>query len=376
MLDPRVSKLADLLVGYSCSVKKGERVLIEAVLVDYQIVTELVKAVKKAGGHPYVNIVDPKITREIIKNGDKEQFETLADFELYRMKGMDAYIGIRGGTNSFEMSDVCPEKIQLYTQIIKPVLDERVNNTKWVVLRWPTPSMAQLAHTSTENFTNFYFDVCTLDYKKMAKAAKNLEKAMDKADKVHIKAFDPCGTLHTDLTFSMKGIGVEICAGEKNIPDGEVFSAPVLDSVEGFITYNTPSLNNGISFDRVRLEFLKGKIVKATANNNQAELDKIFDTDEGARYIGEFAIGINPYITKPMNDILFDEKITGSIHFTPGSSYEDAGNGNKSAIHWDLVQIHTKEYGGGEIWFDGKLIRKDGRFVVKELEGLNPENLM
>jgi len=251
---------------------------------------------------------------------------------------------------------------------MRPVLNQRVDHTKWVVLRYPTESMSQQAGMSTEAFEDFYFDVCTLDYSKMDKAMTPLVELMNKTDRVRIVAKD------TDLTFSIKGIPAIKCSGLRNIPDGEVYTAPVKDSVNGYITYNVPSVEEGIKFENVRLEFKDGKIVKATANDTVA-VNKIFDTDEGARYVGEFALGVNPYITKAMGDILFDEKISGSIHFTPGQSYEDAPNGNKSAIHWDLVQVQTTEYGGGEIYFDDVLIRKDGMFVLDELKCLNPENL-
>ncbi|MBP5308739.1 MAG: aminopeptidase, partial [Clostridia bacterium] len=245
----------------------------------------------------------------------------------------------------------------------------RVKKTKWVVLRYPTPSMAQLSGMSTEAFEDFYFDVCTLDYSKMDRAMDALKDLLDKTDKVRLIAKD------TDLSFSIKGIGSEKCSGQKNIPDGEVYSAPVKNSVNGVITYNAPSVYKGTKFENIRLEFKNGKIVKATGNNT-VKLNEILDTDEGARYVGEFAIGVNPYVTKPMGDILFDEKIRGSIHFTPGCCYDDCYNGNISSVHWDLVLIMTPEYGGGEIWFDDVLIRKDGVFVPDELKPLNPENLI
>jgi aminopeptidase len=244
----------------------------------------------------------------------------------------------------------------------------RVAKTKWVVLRYPSPATAQAAGMSTEAYENFYFEVCNLDYSKMNKAMDPLAALMEKTDKVHILGID------TDLTFSIKGIPAIKCAGEMNIPDGEVYTAPVRESVNGVIHYNTPSLENGFVYENVRLVFKDGKIIEATANDN-FRLNKLFDTDEGARYVGEFAIGVHPYILKPMKEILFDEKICGSFHFTPGSAYDEAFNGNKSALHWDLVCIQTQEYGGGEIWFDDVLIRKDGLFVLPELECLNPENL-
>jgi aminopeptidase len=207
-----------------------------------------------------------------------------------------------------------------------------------------------------------------MDYPKMGKAMIPLEKRMKKADKVHIKGPG------TDLAFSIKGIGAKKCEGSRNIPDGEVFSCPTLKSANGVIQFNTPTLYSGTKFDNVRLELKDGKVVNATANNPK-RLNEILDTDAGARFIGEFAIGFNPHIQTPMCDILFDEKIAGSLHFTPGQAYEDCGNGNKSAIHWDMVLIQRKEWGGGEIWFDGELIRKDGLFVPKDLKPLNPENL-
>ena len=229
--------------------------------------------------------------------------------------------------------------------------------------------MAQLSNTSLEAFEDFYFDVCNLDYSKMAEAMKSLVDLMNRTDKVQLKGPG------TDLTFSIKDIPAIPCAGEMNIPDGEVFTAPVKDSIQGTITYNAPSVYQGFVYERISLTFENGKIVKATANDTE-RINKVFDTDEGARYVGEFAIGVNPYVINPMKDILFDEKIKGSIHFTPGSCYDEAPNGNNSAIHWDLVLIQTPEYGGGEIYFDDVLIRKDGRFVIPELECLNPENLM
>jgi aminopeptidase len=260
------------------------------------------------------------------------------------------------------------ERMQLYSKIIRPVQDYRVNKTRWCVLRWPTPSMAQAAGMSTEAFEDLYFDVCTMNYAKMARAMAPLEKRMSRADEVHLKGPG------TDLTFSIKGIGAKMCKGDRNIPDGEVFSCPTKFSVNGAIQFNAPTLYSGTKFENVRLELKDGKIIKATSNNTK-RLNEILDTDPGARYVGEFSLGFNPFILSPMCDILFDEKIAGSLHFTPGQAYEDCGNGNKSAIHWDMVLIQRKEWGGGEVWFDGELIRKDGIFLPKDLKGLNPQNL-
>jgi aminopeptidase len=248
--------------------------------------------------------------------------------------------------------------------------DVRVKKTRWVVLRWPTPAMAQMAEMSTEAFEDFYFKVCTLDYAKMARAMQPLVTMMQKTDRVRLK-----GPGATDLTFSVKGIPAIACDGRVNIPDGEVFTAPVRDSVNGHIAFNCPTIYRGTTHNDIRLTFRNGKIVDAVSSAT-ARLNEVLDADEGARYVGEFAIGFNPYVTKPMKDILFDEKIAGSIHFTPGSCYDEASNGNKSSIHWDMVMRQDPAVGGGEIWFDDRLVRKDGVFVVEELSGLNPENLM
>lgn len=371
MLDTRVEKLAKILVNYSCALKKGERVLIEARGTGYDIINALIRETYLAEAYPFVVINDMRVQREWLYGLSPELAREKAAFDGAVMDKMDAYIGIRGGGNAFELSDVPPEKMQIYDSLYsKPVHhDKRVKNTRWVVLRWPTEGMAELAKTSTNAFENFYFNVCTLDYAKMDKALEPLAELMRKTDRVRITAPD------TDLTFSIKGVGAKKCSGHMNIPDGEIYSAPVRDSVNGVIHYNAPSVENGIEFKDVRLEFKDGKIIKATSNLTEA-CNKIFDTDEGARYVGEFALGVNPFITKPMGDILFDEKISGSLHFTPGACYDDCPNGNDSAVHWDLVLIQTPEYGGGEIYFDERLIRKDGRFVLPELECLNPENLI
>jgi aminopeptidase len=368
MTDPRYTKLAKLLANYSCALKKGERILLDMIDVPDEFTVEMIRAVRAAGATPFVEVRHTRVGREQLLGMTEAQAKDVRDLEMFRMKKMQAYIAIRGADNMNENSDVPSDRMKMYSQVIRPVQDYRVNKTRWCVLRWPTPSMAQAAGMSTEAFENLYFNVCTMDYPKMAKAMTPLEKLMQKTDRVHLKGPG------TDLNFSIKGIGAKKCEGTRNIPDGEVFSCPTLTSANGVIQFNTPTLYSGTKFDNVRLELNDGKVVNATANN-QKRLNEILDTDKGARYIGEFAIGFNPHILSPMCDILFDEKIAGSLHFTPGQAYEDCGNGNKSAIHWDMVLIQRKEWGGGEIWFDGKLIRKDGIFLPKELQALNPENL-
>ena len=370
MKDPRIQKLAENLVGYSVNVQPGENVLVEMIGSERDLIKAIVEEIGKVGGHAFVQLTDRTVQRSMLKYATRESLQTWAEIDLNRMKQMDCYIGIRAGENVNDLSDVPEENMKLYNSLYShPVHSEqRVKHTKWVVLRYPNASMAQLANTSTEAFEDFYFEVCNLDYAKMDKAQDALADLMRKTDKVRISGPG------TELTFSIKGIGAEKCSGQKNIPDGEVYSAPVRDSVNGTISYNAATLYNGVTFENVKFRFENGKIVEASSNDSE-RLNDILDSDDGARHIGEFAIGFNPYILHPMKDILFDEKIAGSLHFTPGQAYEVTDNGNRSSIHWDLVLIQRPEYGGGEIYFDDVLIRKDGIFVLPELQGLNPENL-
>ena len=370
MQDPRLDKLATRLVTDSLNVQPGEFVLIETTDIPQEMVIALIRAVRKAGGIPLVELKQNRIQREILLNGDDAGIKLIGEYEAFRMKRVDAYIGIRGVHNTSEMELPTEASHRYENLLLGPVhFNIRVPNTRWVILRWPTDSMAQKAEQPIEAFEQFYFDVCTLDYSRMERAMQPLKALMEETDEVHIVGPG------TDLRFSIKGIPVIPCAGKNNIPDGECFTAPLRDSINGTIHFNTPSVYHGTTFTDVRFRFENGKIVEATANNTE-RLNDILDTDEGARYIGEFSIAFNPYITNPMGDTLFDEKIAGSLHLTPGRAYEEADNGNDSKIHWDLISIQTDERGGGDIYFDDTLIRKDGRFVVPQLEGLNPENLL
>jgi aminopeptidase len=364
MHDERFDKLAKLLVEYSIRLKRNETVLIEAFDIPDEMTVALVRAVRNAGGVPFAQVYNARVNRALALQASDRQLNVMASHELARMKKMDAYIAVRGCHNITELADVPPDKLQLIGRKMRPVQDQRVKRTKWVVLRWPTPSMAQLAGMSTEAFEDFYFDVCTLNYRKLQPGMKALKRLMEKTNRVEIKAPG------TDLTFSIKGIPAVICGGDRNIPDGEVFTAPVKDSVEGQVTFNAPSIYQGTAFDGVRLKFKRGKIIDASSNETK-KLNKILDSDAGARYIGEFSLGFNPRVFQPMRDILFDEKIAGSFHFTPGQAYEEADNGNRSQVHWDLVSIQRPDCGGGEIHFDGKLIRKNGEFLPKQLRSLN-----
>lgn len=371
MPDPRWEALADILIQHSTRVAAGEALLIECFDLDDDTLPRLlVQKAARRGAFPLVELKDTRLLRDLVKNGSEGQMRLLGECELHRMKQVQAYIGLRGARNINEMADVPGEKMSLYnTHFLKPVHFEcRIKQTKWCVLRMPNSSMAQQAGMSTEAFESFYFDVCNLDYPRLAKALRPLVERMTAAREVKITAPD------TDLTFSIDGIPVIPCAGEMNIPDGEVFTAPVRDSVQGHVRFNTPTIYQGTSFDGVRLEFKDGRIVSADCTSGDVnKLRRILDTDQGAGYVGEWSIGCNPRILHPMRDILFDEKIAGSFHLTPGNAYDEADNGNRSKIHWDMVQIQRSDYGGGTIAFDGTPIRIDGRFVPEDLQALDPE---
>lgn len=371
MTDPRIRQLAHNLIHFSCALQPGEKVLIEATGEVQALTCALVAEAYGAGAVPFVWNNRPEVTRELALGATVEQQKLRAQVDGALMDAMQAYIGLRGGANNSEMSDVPADKLAiLAAHYSEPVHSKiRVPKTKWVVLRYPTPGMAQQASMSTAAFEDYYFQVCNLDYSKMDKAMDGLKALMERTDRVRITG--PA----TDLRFSIKGLPAIKCAGHMNIPDGEIFTAPVKDSVEGTIRYNTPSVMEGFTYENITLTFKNGRIVEATCNDN-SRINAVFDRDAGARYVGEFAIGVNPYITFPMKDTLFDEKIAGSFHFTPGRCYDECNNGNESVIHWDLVCMQTLEMGGGEMYFDDVLIRKDGRFVLPELLDLNPENLI
>lgn len=370
MKDSRLVTLASILVQHSTKVKPGERVLIQDNNIEPEFVRILVDAVHDAGGIPFVALRDRTIDRALFRRGTDEYFRLQAEFEVERMKKMDVFIGFSSLRNQYAWSDIPTDKLELYNQYIwkKVHIEQRLPGTRWVVLRFPSAAMAMSARMSEDAFEDFYFDVCTMDYAAMSLAMDPLVELMGKTDRVRILSPG------TDLSFSIAGLPPIKCDGSMNIPDGEVYTAPVRDSVNGRIAYNTPSEKDGFVYERIVFEFREGRIISASSNDTD-RINSILDIDAGARYVGEFALGVNPYITTPMLETLFDEKIAGSIHFTPGNSYDDCFNGNRSALHWDIVLMQDARHGGGELWFDDLLVRKDGIFVLPELVGLNPESL-
>ena len=366
----RLQKLSENVMRNSVQLVPGEKVFIDAKgLTGTPLFEAFIEATVKLGGIPFYFMNDVSFINAMLRHATKDQLEEHFKVHFEIMKQMDVYVGFSSITNPYDVSDVPAENLAQYNESFTNVLRYRVDNTRWCVLRYPNDVMAYEAGMSTKEFSDFFFDSCLLDYSKMEPQMRKLAELMKKTDKVRIVGPE------TDLSFSIKGIGAVVCSGHRNIPDGEVYSAPVKDSINGVIRFNTSSHMEGKKFSNIKLWFENGKIVECEHSGPKEDLDNIFNKDEGARYVGEFALGVNPFITHDICNILFDEKIAGSLHIAIGNCYKTAPNGNSSEIHWDLVLIQTPEYGGGQIYFDDVLIRDNGLFVIDELKTLNPEEL-
>lgn len=373
-IDERLTKLAENVLKYSVRLKKGDKIYIEAFSESTKdLFNEFIRLAAKMGATPFYFYNDNSFVKNLVASSTPAQIEQYAKWHAGLMDQMDCYVAVRGYDDMFALADVPAAKMKVYNEIYYNMVhfDRRVAKTRWCIMRYPNDTMAAVSKMSRESLEDFFFDACLVDYRQMGKAMQPLKKLMDKTDKVRIKGPG------TDLSFSIKGLKAVICDGQMNIPDGEVYTAPVKESINGYIQFNTDTIYGGVFYSNIYLEFKDGKIVKAESRANNDRLQKQLNVDAGARYMGEFAIGVNPYIRKEMLDILFDEKIAKSLHMAIGNSYNDETfNGNRSSVHWDLVLIQDKAHGGGEIWFDDVLIRKDGEFVLKELEQLNPEKLV
>ena len=358
--------LATLILEHSTKLEKGENVMVQLIgLNGIELLRALVQQIREKGAHPFIQINDAETQRLLLEHGNDDFWKNQTDVDqLPLMKQMDVFIGIRASQNIYENSQASKEANKAYSEhFLNPVhFEERVNNTRWCIMRYPSPAFAMNAKLPTAKFTEFYYNACLLDYGKLRDAMLPLEKRLRATDMIHLKGEG------TDISFSVKGQNWIPCFGGHNIPDGEIFTSPILDSVNGHITY-APSVYQGKPFEFVKLVVENGLVVDYDSSNNAA-LKDILDTDEGARRFGEFSFGTNPVIESPMYDILFDEKIYGSNHLTLGNDYEIAPNGNESNIHWDLVCI------GADVYLDGELIRKGREFVVDDLKCLNPDQLL
>ena len=364
----KLKKLAHTIINYSLHLKRDSRVIVSFTKEASLLVEELINESKQIGAIMILDQYDPKLTAMLGETNNDLRIEILRKKKEFEVNNFDAFISIRYTYNDYESKNIPKEMVKKLGAATEVEDNIRINERDWVLLNYPSNLDAYKAKMTTEEFDKFAFDVMTVDYQKMSKDIEPLKDLMEKTDRVRIVG------PNTDISFSIKGMPAIPCTGEKNIPDGELYTAPIKDSVNGIITYNTPSPYQGNIFNQVSLTFENGKIIKATCLDDDDKLNEIFDTDSGARYIGEFSLGFNPKILYPMGDILYDEKILGSLHFTPGRCYKDCDNGNKSSIHWDMVLIQRKDFGGGEIYFDDVLIRKDGKFTLDSLKQLNYED--
>lgn len=365
-MEDKIKKLANTIVNHSIKVKKGENVkILMETMNPLDLVKEIVKLINEKGANVDVEITSPDLQAQIGLGTTDKKIELLKEKEKFNVEHFDSFIRIFCNMGDYNTSIVNEDITTSIGNALKDYRDIRTNERKWVLLNYPSIIDSQKAKMNYDEFKDFSFKAMCYDYEQMARDLKPLKDLMEKTDKVRLTGEG------TDITFSIKDIPAIPCSGEFNIPDGECFTAPVKDSVNGIIKYNTPSPYRGKVFHGVTLEFKDGKIINATCDEDDNDLNKIFDADEGARYVGEFSIGTNNEIKYPMGDILFDEKIFGSIHFTPGACYREAPNGNSSSIHWDMVLIQREDYGGGNIYFDDVLIRENGVFVIPELKHLN-----
>lgn len=365
MTKEQLEYFAKLITNHSLSLKKGERVLIDIVGKPDEFIKVLVDYIYKAGAEPIIQYLPVSLLKSLIKGANSDQLEFLAKHQMDLLESVDAYLGIREEENSFEFEDLSEEVYQLYVnKYVKPVQMKALGLERWLLHKLPTAGMAQQAKLSTEALDQLFFDSINMNYEEFSKSVKPLADLLSVTDKVRIVSPG------TDLEFSIKGIPNFICDGKFNLPDGEIFTAPIVDSVEGVITFNVPTSFLGKLYSDVKLEFSKGKLMKVSGNRKDDLVD-LLSTDEGASRVGEFGIGLNPYIQQPTNHLCFDEKMAGSIHLAMGQCFYYASNGNESSIHIDFVLCQSKSLGGGELYFDGRLIRKDGMYVTSELKHLN-----
>jgi aminopeptidase len=367
MADQRMDKLADLLVNYSIGVRPGEKILLHAPTPAEPFVTALYREVLKAGGFPYYYAIVPEFEPLLYRYGNQEQIEFIPPALTHAMETFDARIRVICDPNTKALSSSDPDKIVMRRRAEGPLLRTLMERTaagsmRWTVALFPTHGHAQNAEMSTTEFEDFVYRACMPDendpighWQKVSAQQDRIVQWLKGKKHVHVTAPG------TDLRLSVAGRTFENCDGHMNMPDGEVFTGPVEDSVEGMVSFTYPAIYHMREVQGVRLWFEKGKVVKAQADKGEDYLVKTLDTDAGARYVGEFAIGTNDGITRFTREILFDEKIGGSFHMAMGSGYPETGSKNDSAIHWDMICDLRQ---GGQITVDGQLMCKDGNFVI------------
>lgn len=358
MQDIRVEALAEILVNYSVKVKAGDVVLISATELAQPLVEQVYTKILEAGAFPRLKLSFSNLTPLFYKHAQDAQLSTLLEIDEQEYRDADALINIKAPANVKELSSVDPQKISRRMKAMEPIMDIVLGkDMRWVLVNYPTQALAQEAAMSLAEYEHFVYSATNIDWRRQSQEQERLKAVFDKGSEVRIQGPG------TDLRLSIAGRVGEKCDGHKNMPDGEVFYAPIEDSAEGRITYDYPAIFQGQEVDGICLEFKKGVVVKATAEKNQPLLDSVLNIDEGARRLGEFGIGFNYGLDRFSKDILFDEKIGGTIHLAIGKAYPAIGGKNKSAIHWDMIKDLRK---GGILSLDGKVVQKDGVFMLDE----------
>ena len=359
LIDPRVTKLAELLVGYSVKVQPGDRVMIRFGFLAQPLLYEVYRLCLEAGAAEVVfqpDLGEDDMLEIFFKHSNKEQRSTLPKLYDYLIHNVDVFMILDAPRNTRNLSKIDADLQTEYYGTLRPITRWRVNETRWTFVQYPTEALAMDAGMSLNDFADFLFAACNeVDWAAKQKEQQKLVKIVNGTKTVRIVGKE------TDLSMRIEGRKAEDASGENNMPDGEVFTSVIEDSAEGHIYYSFPAILYGMAFNDVRLKFEKGKVVEATSSNNQAQLNKILDTDEGARRLGELGLGNNFAIKEFSNNILFDEKIGGTIHLALGNSYENNEGLNESAIHWDMVKDLRD---GGELYFDDQLVQKDGKWLL------------
>jgi len=368
MPDPRIEKLAAVLVDYSVAVKPGDKVMIQGSTVAEPLLKEVYTKVLQAGGHPLVLARLPGMNELMFRHASDEQLKHVPEPVKLVIETYDASITIMSSMNTKALTNVDPAKMVLVnraqTDLMKTMLGRMATGEfRWVGTLFPTNAHAQDAEMSLGEYEDFVYGACLPDMEDPVSYWKRFSAWQQKIvgwfkgkERVHV--IGPETDLHLNIT---DRIFIN-CDGRENMPDGEVFTGPVEDSVEGHVYFSYPAIYQGREVTGVRLWFEKGRVVKATAEKNEDFLLQMLDTDEGSRYVGEFAIGTNEGITRFTGEILFDEKINGSFHMALGASPPESGGKNESAIHWDMV-CDLRD--GGEIWVDDELLYQNGKFVIE-----------
>ncbi len=355
-MDIRWRRLGDLLVNYSTEVKPGEKVMIAMVEMEsYPLVHAVYDACIKAGAYPQVQFLSEELNRLLLKSGNEQQIEWVPEIEAYGMEWADVYFGLRGAHNPDVHWDIPAEKLSKFRRTMGKISTMRWEKTRWCLVRVPNASLAQQAGVDEVTITDTFFNACLLDWPAISKKWRDWATALDEGRQIRVVGKD------TDLSFSIEGRTWDVDDGRMNMPGGEIMTAPVVDTINGHIYFESPGILGGRLVHDIRLQWQKGKLVNATSSTNQDFLRAVINTDPGASLIGEFAIGTNPGLHYFCKDILLDEKINGTIHIALGRAYPRVGGTNVSAIHWDIVKDMRQE---GAIYMDDELIFEDGKMLL------------